>query len=84
MRIYTPEENRIILQTAVPEAVLTTYSAKKADTQQMIECLSWADVIILGPGIGKSDVAHSIVKTVLKNAAVPMVVDADALNIIAG
>lgn len=27
--------------------------------------------------------AHSIVKTVLKNAAVPMVVDADALNIIA-
>ena len=29
------------------------------------------------------DVAHSIVKTVLKNAAVPMVVDADALNIIA-
>lgn len=83
VRIYTPEENRIILQTAVPEAVLTTYSAKKADTQQLIECLSWADVIILGPGIGKSDVAHSIVKTVLKNAAVPMVVDADALNIIA-
>ena len=74
---------RIILQTAVPEAILTTYSAKKADTQQLIECLSWADVIILGPGIGKSDVAHSIVKTVLKNAAVPMVVDADALNIIA-
>lgn len=83
VRIYTPEENRIILQTAVPEAILTTYSAKKADTQQLIECLSWADVIILGPGIGKSDVAHSIVKTVLKNAAVPMVVDADALNIIA-
>ena len=73
VRIYTPEENRIILQTAVPEAILTTYSAKKADTQQLIECLSWADVIILGPGIGKSDVAHSIVKTVLKNAAVPMV-----------
>lgn len=29
VRIYTPEENRIILQTAVPEAILTTYSAKR-------------------------------------------------------
>ena len=44
--------------------------------------MQWADVIVCGPGLGTSDAAHRIVRTVLKNAAVPLVLDADALNII--
>ena len=42
-----------------------------------------ADVIVCGPGIGTGDAAHQIVKTVLQKASVPVVLDADALNIIA-
>lgn len=82
VQVYTPEENRTILQTAVPEAVLATYSGKKPDLSELNACLSWADVIVIGPGLGKSDSARSILKNVLQNVAVPMVVDADALNII--
>lgn len=83
VQVFTPEENRIILQTAVPEAVLKTYSAKKPELALLNESLAWADVIVLGPGLGRSGGAHEIVKTALKNAAVPMVADADALNLMA-
>lgn len=83
VRVVTPEENRIILQTSVPEAVLNTYPAKKADMTSLIEALSWADVIVCGPGIGMSDNARRMVECVLKNAAVPVLLDADALNLIA-
>lgn len=83
VRVYTPEENRVVIQTAVPEAILTTYQEKKPDMSALNEALSWADVIVLGPGLGTGETAHRIVDTALRNAAVPMVVDADALNIIA-
>ncbi len=82
VRVFTPEENRTILQGALPEAVLTTYSAKKWDADSLNASMQWADVIVCGPGIGSSDTAKKIVHTVLKNAAVPLVLDADALNII--
>lgn len=83
VRIVTPEENRTVLQTQLPEAIITTYSAKKPDITQMIESIGWADTIVCGPGIGTSDAAKSIVNAVFKNAAVPVLMDADALNIIA-
>jgi NAD(P)H-hydrate epimerase len=83
VRIYTVEENRTMLQTKLPEALLTTYSAKKPDMQQLNEALEWAETIVIGPGIGTDDTANIILKNTLKNAAVPIVVDADALNLIA-
>lgn len=83
VRIVTPEENRTILQTSVPEAILTTYQERKPDSAALNDALSWADVIVLGPGLGTGDAARRIVEITLKNAAVPVVVDADALNIIA-
>ncbi len=83
VRVYTPEENRQIIQQTVPEAILTTYSGKRVELQELIEAIQWADVIACGPGIGTGDVSKSIVKNVLKNAAVPVVLDADALNIAA-
>lgn len=42
-----------------------------------------ADAIAIGPGLGKSNLAENLVRTTLENAAVPMVVDADALGILA-
>lgn len=83
VRIFTVEENREILQSQLPEAIITTYSAKKPDMDLLTEAVGWADTIVCGPGIGTSDAAIRIVKAVLKNAAVPVVLDADALNIIA-
>lgn len=82
VRILTPEENRVIVQTALPEAILTTYSAKKADAEIIKETLQWADVVLIGPGIGMGEVAEAILKQVLECTSVPVVMDADALNLV--
>ena len=83
VRIYTAEENRTILQSRIPEAVLSTYTGNRPDVAQLTEALSWADVVVIGPGLGTGEAAHTLVRHTLEDAAVPVVVDADALNIIA-
>lgn len=83
VRIYTTEENRTMLQTRLPEAILTTYAKGKADNSKLTEALSWADVIIIGPGMGTDETARNILELTLKNAAVPVVIDADACNLLA-
>jgi len=86
VQIVTPQENRSILQMQLPEAILTTYDAagldKESERLKIIAAVSGADAIVLGPGIGKSDAARSIVDLVLENSPIPLIVDADALNIL--
>ena len=75
VKVITPEENRIILQETVPEALFGT-------TSDLEDSLEWADVIALGPGIGKSGDAVSCLEQVLKKNNKPLVLDADGLNLI--
>lgn len=82
VRVFTSEENRTIIQSTVPEAVLCTYG-KKADEEELIKQLKWADAVVLGPGIGTDTAGQKLVDIVLANVNVPLVVDADALNILA-
>ncbi|MBR4027308.1 MAG: NAD(P)H-hydrate dehydratase [Lachnospiraceae bacterium] len=82
VKLFTVEENRTILQTVVPEVILSTYGWV-LDTMQLEDALKWADAVVLGPGIGTDGLSEKIVKQVLETATVPMVIDADALNIIA-
>jgi hydroxyethylthiazole kinase-like uncharacterized protein yjeF len=42
------------------------------------------DVIAIGPGLGKSDLAHVWLEAALATQNIPLVIDADALNLIAG
>lgn len=83
VRVFTPEENRVILQTKTPEAILTTYPAHDPDTDVLAEALRWADAVVCGPGIGTSGAAEAIVSFTLQNTSVPLLLDADALNIMA-
>ncbi|MBQ8279357.1 MAG: NAD(P)H-hydrate dehydratase [Roseburia sp.] len=83
VRILTPETNRMILQTSVPEAILTTYVTGEDNLVIVNDAVAWADVILIGPGIGMSDTSERILKQVLKIATVPIVLDADALNLLA-
>ncbi len=89
VRVFTPEENREIIQNALPEALLTPYDAKKienSDEEQintLLAAMRHADAVVCGPGLGTGGAARTIVGAVLKNAAAPLVLDADALNIMA-
>lgn len=80
VQVYTSEDNRIILQELLPEAIISTYN--EYDEKQLQELLAWADVVGIGSGLGKSETAVQIVKETLEKANCPCVVDADALNII--
>lgn len=83
-RIVTPEENREILQTGVPEAILTTYNRENFSVEPVLEAVRWADAVVMGPGMGMGGCSRAIVSAVMEESAVPMVLDADALRIIGG
>ncbi len=83
VQIYTAEENRIILQSQLPEAILTTY--EKFDEEELIRLLKWADVVAIGSGIGQGEVAKHLVTrtlTYVKETKIPCVIDADGLNLL--
>lgn len=81
VKVFTPVENRVIIQTSVPEAVLSTYNITSFDAAGLKEDIKNSTCVVCGSGLGMSDTAEKIVKTVLESK-VRAVLDADALNII--
>lgn len=82
VKVLTDECNRTIVQQAFPEGLLSTYENKIKEDAVSAD-IAWADIVLIGPGLSTSKTAKQLVSLVLKNAAVPIVMDADALNIIA-
>lgn len=80
VRILTPEDNRVILQQLLPEAVLTTFDPSNPDRSVWREALEWADTAAVGPGLGREPWAAALVETVMEEYHRPLVVDADGLN----
>lgn len=83
VRIYTPECNRTIVQTALPEAILTTYSEEKPDLSVLEEAIQWASAIVVGPGLGTTEASEEILKYIMKHSQKTVVIDADGLTILA-
>jgi hydroxyethylthiazole kinase-like uncharacterized protein yjeF len=71
-----------ILQTTVPEAMIMTDADEKIHTAFPGELSTYA-VVGIGPGIGTSAPTVALLEDVLRRYQKPMVVDADALNILA-
>ena len=82
VQVLTHEDNRIILQTGLPEAILATFGTE-IDKEKVLTDIGKADAIVIGVGLGQSDVAKALVRLTLSHADVPVVVDADAINLIA-
>ena len=81
VKVYTHCENRIPMQTLVPEAVLSFWE-DSFDTPILDASLKWADSVLIGVGFGCGEKQVKILKKVLTSSAKPIVIDADALNII--
>jgi NAD(P)H-hydrate epimerase len=54
------------------------------DPQQVLQLLAKMTVLAIGPGLGSGDDIVRLVRTVYEKAELPAVVDADALNALAG
>ncbi len=83
VRVVSDVENREIIQSLVPEAILATYDEKVEMDTFIREQTIWADAIVLGPGIGRSRQAEELVQYILAETSVPCLIDADGLNILA-
>ena len=81
--VLTPAVNRAILQTAVPEAIVTV-----RDTARTVATSSGtADGMVMGCGLGTSAEARESLRAALNtlpaDGSVPVVLDADGLNLLA-
>lgn len=89
VKILSPEANRLILQTSLPEALLTSYNPQSIfdDRESFRELItkevSWSSIIVIGPGLGSEDYVKILLEEVLSQAYVPIIIDADAINTIA-
>ena len=87
VEIFTHRKNYESLASLVPEAVYSLYDTENEDAEAVCKRLKTqigkADSIVLGCGIGKSELSVAMVKTVLSYSECPLVIDADGLNIIA-
>ncbi len=84
VKVMTEEANRVIVQTLLPEALLFTYeeSTILEQREELLKELQWATVIVLGPGLGMKQSGKELLKIVLEHTNVPVVLDADGLNLL--
>ena len=79
VRVASAPENRVILQSAVPEAIYVD----AGDGSELEAALAQADALAVGPGLGTEPSAVGLLARVLSGPSVPTVLDADALNLCA-
>lgn len=77
VRVLTHKDNIAPILTARPELMVQELTAQAVD-----DVLEWADVIVIGPGLGQGDWGKKALQKV-ESSQKPMLWDADALNLLA-
>ncbi len=81
-RALTPACNRVVLQSSVPEAVVSVY-----DSPEEVAGYAEGDALVLGCGLGVSELSREALRAVLdacpRDGSIPAVLDADGLNLLA-
>ena len=83
VRILTVRENLPVLQTLLPEAIVTVYDDESPEPQVLADAADWADVLVIGCGLGVSVASRRVLSYLLRYCDKPKVLDADALNLLA-
>ena len=87
VKVVTDIVNRDVLCEKIPEALMLTYDSD-ADIEKFVtgayaESIKWADAVVIGPGLGKSEVAKRLLEELINGCTdKKIVIDADALNLI--
>ena len=84
VEIFTPEENRIILQSTLPEAIVTAYNEENFENL-LLNSIQKATTIVAGCGLSITPMSRKILSVLLHNIdtnKTPLILDADALNLI--
>ena len=79
VRLVVPSESVTVVQKAAPELMAREWPAAIGDVASSVA--DWADVVLIGPGLGRSRETRELVEQVLRGFGGPVVLDADALNV---
>ncbi|GFI55881.1 bifunctional NAD(P)H-hydrate repair enzyme Nnr [Clostridiales bacterium] len=83
VEIFTCEENRQPLQILLPEAIVTAYTGDVPEPALLHSALERASIVVIGPGLGQGNAARMLVRETFRKVQVPLICDADALNVCA-
>lgn len=81
--IYLPVANKLTQALLMPLAENENGTFSKSALEELLPVLDRYDAIVIGCGIGVNEDTTELVKGIIKNAKAPVIVDADAINIIA-
>jgi NAD(P)H-hydrate epimerase len=79
---HIPSRGESVLQLAIPEAMVSL--DKSVDFVSELPNLAHFSSIGIGPGIGQSENNFGVIKALFKSSLVPLVIDADAINMLSG
>ena len=78
-----PEEINDIFEASLPEAMSYPVKIKRFyELDEIVDFINSKDSILIGPGLGKSKDTKNFLFELLENIKIPLVLDADALNIL--
>ena len=89
LRLYIPESLNHIVKTSVPEVVTIPLQEMRKGVigithiAGIIEDAAGSNVFTIGPGCGATSELSEIVKRTIQSIEIPIVLDADALNVLA-
>jgi NAD(P)H-hydrate epimerase len=79
VRVASAEENRVVLQTAVPGAIFVDGSDRAA----LEAAVADSTAVAVGPGLGLDAWGREILNRAIAPGSAPLLLDADALNLAA-
>ncbi len=85
VEIFTARKNYEAIGSLLPEAVYSLYENEEngAEVSARLEAsVKKASAVVIGCGLGKSEMARQLLATALTSAECPLVIDADALNLL--
>jgi NAD(P)H-hydrate epimerase len=85
VKIVTHKDNRELIYSKLPEAMISTYEVEKdIDNLSLETDILWADAVLIGPGLSTSITAKRLLEKTLnicRQYNKYLVIDADGLNI---
>lgn len=81
VEIVTHVNNREAIQKLLPEALLHVYSNTEEAVELVKQSLTWADIMVIGPGIGTGETGKALTLQAVASDC-PIVADADAITIL--
>jgi ADP-dependent NAD(P)H-hydrate dehydratase / NAD(P)H-hydrate epimerase len=77
-------QRKLIEVMTLPLPETKEASLSRAGYNQIIDFTKKSDCVLIGPGLSRNSQTQALIRSLIKNIKSPMVIDADALNALAG